>query len=205
MADNLNGDGYFESEYDAFDLLIEEIESRKDSIKTHLKKSVDEDDVSKARHHVNALESVNSLVLRIKELKKDWQDLQKSGVDASEYLDDALADSPAKTRKTKMGFLVRFPDGEGSATVISEKTAADTSVAAIGRIGVERVKSLNIHLMNAPLIDVRRHPNAAYTQQLLQKYWITTHCSTDYKIGILTDVAKKLKINMEIEKTISKR
>lgn len=89
---------------------------------------------------------------------------------------------------------VIFPDG----IVIQNNKVAETFVQSIKKMGVDKVKSLNIQINNIPLIDNKK--DRFYQQhEVSGPLYIITHTSTKHKIALLEDISEKLNSNIKIE------
>ncbi len=88
---------------------------------------------------------------------------------------------------------VQFPDG----TEYSYHNVTDTFVQTIQKIGLERVRNLNIETSSVTLISTSKHPK--YSQRHLGKYYLMVDLSTRNKFNILQKINKMLNLGLKIE------
>lgn len=89
--------------------------------------------------------------------------------------------------------LVTMPSGEIISNTFSSKTFAEV----IEKLGVERVKSLELWQSGIPLISTEKH--SVYNQQKSGVYYIMTNTSTEEKKKLLDEIALKLKISEKLK------
>lgn len=107
---------------------------------------------------------------------------------------------PQKAIKTdiaeKTVLRVTFADG----TVIAERTAKDTFIKTIQRIGVTRVRHLGLTFCKVPIISNTRDPKYGKAQYDVGNGWlILTHSSTKDKKKKLDTISKSLNLNIKVE------
>lgn len=85
----------------------------------------------------------------------------------------------------------------GNKIIYNEFSAAETFVEAIKEAGITKVKELNLIVNNFELISNQRHPE--YRQIEANGYYVMTNTSNDYKVRILNEIAKLLRIDMRTE------
>jgi len=126
-----------------------------------------------------------------------------------EYINAKLLepDAPAKHRNggkkrnvgevgPRTGLKVTFPDG----TIIQENYAKYTLVETIKKIGVMKVRGLELKLSGVLLVSNRVDDNYGNSQELVDGGWyITTHSSTKAKASILQKISKMLGLKLKIE------
>lgn len=105
------------------------------------------------------------------------------------------------TRGNATKLIVKFPDG----LIISEKTAADTLVKVVKRIGVEKVRRVvekeNLVFCRVPVISNRRDSKYGHTQKDLGGGWLLiTHSNNLMKKSFLDKVSHEL--NLELKVTV---
>ena len=101
-----------------------------------------------------------------------------------------------KQDKKKLTFKrlrVTLSDGE----VIEHKNGLDTFFDVIERLGIERVKDLNLIRNTIPLISTSKHPEREQRQR--GQYYIVSRITAKVKKKILDQIAKKLEIDLEVE------
>lgn len=103
------------------------------------------------------------------------------------------------TRAPAKGLMVYFPDG----TLFSEKSASETLVKVVKKIGVEKVRAVveqnDIKLSKVPLISNRRNSKYGSRQQDLGNGWLLiTHCNTLTKIKIIKKLSSLLHLGLKV-------
>ena len=97
----------------------------------------------------------------------------------------------------KAKIKVTFPDG----TSICLNKVADTMVEVIKKIGVEKVKSLNMQMYGYSLISDRKYGQEKYNwSEINSNCYVLTHSNTDKKISQLNEMNESLKMGLRIEK-----
>ena len=79
---------------------------------------------------------------------------------------------------------------------ICHSRASETFAEVIEKIGLERVKNLDLTLNGIPLIATYKHPT--YSQTKSGTYYIATHCSTTTKIERLNEIKHRLILSIEV-------
>ena len=100
---------------------------------------------------------------------------------------------PTKVRKPTQRLRVTMPDGK----VIDRKHARDTFVEVIEKVGIDRVKRLNIIINSIPLISTSKDPERQ--QRKLGEYYIYVGKSTRHKEQLLNKIASNLRIDLQVE------
>lgn len=95
-------------------------------------------------------------------------------------------------KSPKTGLSVVFPDG----TRICEPVAADSLVATIEKIGVEKVRELALEMAGVPI--VARSQTSQWQRQLGQ-YWIMVHSSTEQKQKLLARISDALRLRLKVD------
>ena len=113
-------------------------------------------------------------------------------------VDDAEVEATARqilsnSKSEKTALLVRFPTGD----VIAEKKAADTLVAVIRRIGMEKVERLGL-LVNGENI-VSRTPSKKYNETSAPPFFIKTHSNTSQKKRNIEQISDALGLNITVD------
>lgn len=88
---------------------------------------------------------------------------------------------------------VIFPDG----TKFQNDNVTDTFVATLEKIGIAKIKNLNIVIHNVPLIANYKHP--IYSQRKIGNQYIMVNLSTKNKYKYLVEINKRLNLNLKIE------
>ncbi len=132
------------------------------------------------------IESLNSLLQRTKEVNENVKRHLKS---------EPPVEPPRSripTRRHAGDLTVIMEDGQE----ICHSRVSETFVKVIEKIGVEKVKTLDIIINAIPLIDTYQHP--IYSQTKSSNYYITTHSSTNTKIERLNEIKRRLNLNFKI-------
>ena len=103
------------------------------------------------------------------------------------------------TRSPATNFAILFPDG----TLIEEKTAVDTMIAAIQRIGVEKVRRVveeyNLVIAKVPVISKIRDSKYGNAQHDLGNGWLViTHCANMQKKKFFDTVSDILHLGLKV-------
>ena len=96
--------------------------------------------------------------------------------------------------------VVELPD---DGTLIRCRTAVDTFVEVIKRIGIERVKDLEMEVGNKPLISTEAFPNPP-AQREVDGYYITMGMAPETLASKLDDIADRLNITLYAELFVKK-
>ena len=88
---------------------------------------------------------------------------------------------------------ITFADG----TVFEEHSGAASFVKAIEKIGIEKVRALQIVSNTVPLISTTEHPK--YTQAKVGNYYIMTNTDTKGKKATLEQIANALGITLDVQ------
>ncbi|RKU33574.1 hypothetical protein C6499_01205 [Candidatus Poribacteria bacterium] len=98
-----------------------------------------------------------------------------------------------------------IPDNPISVTLggtwISENTGIDTFIKVIKKIGIEKVKELNLPVNGIPLIADCDYPDKAQRKVETEEgttYWIVSGTDTERKKKILDDIADRLERDMTV-------
>ena len=89
--------------------------------------------------------------------------------------------------------IVTMPDGE----MIQHDAIGKTFVSVIEKLGIERVKSLNIGHRGCPIISTSKHPE--FRQIRSGSYYVLTHQLTPRKKRDLEKIAYGLGIELKVE------
>ena len=103
-------------------------------------------------------------------------------------------DAPKRrSKKPATRLSVTMPDG----TTIEEKRASNTFGEVIGRLGVQRVKDLNIEVNGRDLISTSEAPSQQ--QYELKGHYIITSTATQTKKSLLEEIASGLDVSLKVE------
>ena len=91
------------------------------------------------------------------------------------------------------GLLVTMPNEER----INHKVAATTFTEVIEKLGIERVRSLELQVNRIPLISTSEHPT--YDQRKSGQYYIMTNTDTKTKKRLLEKIATELRESLKVE------
>lgn len=102
-------------------------------------------------------------------------------------------------KRPAIDMSVIFPDG----TVISEKTAAETLVAVVRKIGVARVRKVveeyNLKCCKVPIISNRRDAKYGSSQKDLGDGWLLMTCSNNpSKKAFIDKVSEALNLGIKV-------
>ncbi len=96
-------------------------------------------------------------------------------------------------KSPKTGLIVKFPNGK----VINHKFAYETFINTIEMIGIEKVKKMDLKILNHDLIS---KDESIYAQHKTKEgYLIITHSSTKSKKDVLDKISKEYNLGLEIE------
>lgn len=98
-----------------------------------------------------------------------------------------------KKKFTVKRLRVTMEDGE----VIERKIGLTTFIEVIEKLGIERVKDLNLIRNTIPLISNSKHPDVEQRQR--GQYYVVSHITTEDKKRILDQIARKLEIDLKVE------
>jgi hypothetical protein len=107
--------------------------------------------------------------------------------------------SVKRTRKpsVRKKIEVIFPDN----TVICHSMVVNTMVEVIQKIGIERVRSLDIQMSGFPLLSPQKHKQNTYQwAEIKSGLYICTTTSTDTKLGQLNEINDTLSLGLKIQK-----
>ncbi len=139
---------------------------------------------------------LQNFLLKVQALEAEW--VGSFAEAAALEIDGPEVEATARrilsnSKSAKTGLLIRFPTGE----VISEKTGADTLVAVIKMVGMERVEKLGI-LVNGENI-VSRTPSTLYNETRAAPFYIKTHSSTSEKKRRIDQISEALGLGLTVE------
>ena len=99
--------------------------------------------------------------------------------------------TPPRAAATKL--KITFADG----TILDDRKASVAFAKAIEKIGIERVRALQIVSNTVPLISTTKHE--FYGQNQVGNYYVMTNTSTESKKNILDQVANALGITLDVQ------
>ena len=179
----------------AFELMLDEIQMVINQLNDEGAGFFKNGDYSKAQQLGAVGTELNSFRQKLEKLQSEWN----RGFDAStrSRINTNRIESripfKKKGRITKLAII--FPDG----TKINENSAAQTFVNAIAKLGVERVKSLNLFINRVPLVSSFKDKRYSTSQFPCGSYFIITHSSTKQKKILIDSISKKLKEDIKTE------
>jgi len=101
---------------------------------------------------------------------------------------------PAGKKGPRKSLTVTFRDG----TSIREDIVANTFIRSLQYIGLERLSGLRQFIAHGhPLVSTQQNPNA-YSQKLVDGFYIETHSGTQEKARLLRAIAKELGVDMKV-------
>lgn len=104
-------------------------------------------------------------------------------------------------RKKKFILRVLFPDG----SVICQQKVSETLAEVVRRIGVDRVRNLNLQVLGHDLISDELHPNARYRSGQLpvgENLYVMTYCDSEAKLRIIKEMSAQLNLGLKVEKVM---
>ena len=92
---------------------------------------------------------------------------------------------------------VRFKDG----SAVEENKATETFIAAIRKIGVEKVHALGIESMKHPLVTEERvmEKDAKFMQSPVDGYWVTHGQNVKGLCDILRKISSRLGLDLKVD------
>ena len=122
--------------------------------------------------------------------------LQETEPQAVEPEEDELRRPKLGINQTAAGhpiapITVKMPDG----TLIRRRYGSNTFVEVIKKIGIKQVRDLRIECRNVPLIGTTDYSKIRQAESGI--YYIVTGITTDEKIEILLEIARRLGIDMD--------
>jgi predicted type IV restriction endonuclease len=108
-------------------------------------------------------------------------------------IDETPNPFPTNPRAAATKLKITFADG----TVLEDHKASVAFAKAIEKIGIERVKTLQLICSTVPLISTTEH--LRYTQAKVGNYYIMTYTSTESKKNTLDQVANALGITLDVQ------
>ena len=139
----------------------------------------EEDDWEEAVSEETELEESDSQEAEVVESEKDEPPAPKLGINRT------AGGQPIAP------ITVKMPDG----TLIRRRHGSVTFVEVIEKVGIGRVRDLNIMCRNIPLVGTMDH--IGIRQEKSGIYYIVTDSTTAQKIEILWEIANRLGIDME--------
>ena len=124
-------------------------------------------------------------------------------IDAKEILPDPEVEhkeigktGPKVVKQPVTRLKITFADG----TVIQERNAAETFVAFVRKVGVERVRSLGLKQCKIPLVSNTIDKKYGDTQKPLGNGWyLMTNTSTQSKLKDIESIAKAFDIKVKVD------
>lgn len=179
----------------AFELMLDEIQAVIQQLNDEGAAFFKNGEYSKAQKLSLVGDALGQFRVKLEQLKAEWN----RGFDAAtrrRVRSDQIGTrvfSHQKRRKTILA--ITFPDG----TRICESVAARSFVMAIEKVGVERVKQLDMNVCGVPLIATQRIDRYGKSQWPCGKFYVMTHSSTESKKEALQRIAKELSLQLRVE------
>lgn len=179
----------------AFDLILEEINAVVNEVHSQGATFLNQGQYKEAENVISSAKELSKFRGKLESLKQEWL----IGLDATTRAKVKV--EPTKVAHTieahlkspRTALKVTFPDG----TVFFKKTAADTFIASLQKIGLKRVFELGLQCNNYPLVSKIKAPE--YNQTETDGYWVMTHSSTEGKRKQLYDIATGLKFELTVD------
>lgn len=177
----------------AFELISDEIEAVADEIAELGSKAFKDKRYAEAQGLAETGENLKSFREKVDKLLDEWE----NGFDQVTRTKTKITKIPVAPRKTgtkskKTRLRVKFKDG----VELEENLAADTFIAALQKIGFEKVEPLGISVRGIPLIGPGR--SSQYQQRRVDGKYVITHSSTGEKAETLKDISKKLSLGISV-------
>jgi hypothetical protein len=139
---------------------------------------------------------LQNFLSKVQALEAEW--IGSFAEAAAAETDDPEIEATARrilsnSKAAKTALLVRFPTGD----VIAEPKAADTLVAVLRRVGMERVEQLGI-LVNGENI-VSRTRSKKYNEASAPPFFVKTHSSTSQKKRNIEQISDALGLGLTVE------
>jgi hypothetical protein len=178
----------------AFELMKLELEAAVEDLNTQgaeLFRSSQYEEAKKLTDHGSAL---HHFCDRVAELATEWNKSfsNVSDEEPTEQEQQAARTILSASKSSRTRLLVTFSDG----TSIAEKTAAQTLVRVLERVGFERVAVLSIYVNNENIVS--ETPSKKYQDTKVSKYFVKTHSNTDQKKRNLEQISDALDLNLEV-------
>jgi hypothetical protein len=163
-----------------------------------------------AKEAIAYAEALDAFVKKVKALEEEWKALEAKIDEATpEVKEIVLPPKPHKPHKTgytrkvtKVGprttFTVKFSDG----TVISSTQARLVLAQTIEKLGAPKVAALGLQCGGEPLITNDKTLLVKQPSQVVEikgGWFVKTHSSTQAKMKQVEQIAKALKIKLEME------
>lgn len=177
----------------AFELISDEIEAVADEIAKLGSKAFKHKRYDEAQGLAETGENLKLFKDKVDKLLDEWE----NGFDKVTRTRTKITKIPVAPRKTgtkskKTRLRVKFKDG----VELKEHLAADTFIAALQKIGFERIEPLGISVRGIPLIGLGRR--SQYQQRRVDGKYVITHSSTGEKAKTLKDISKKLSLGINV-------
>jgi len=180
----------------AFDLILEEINAVVSEVHSQGASFLNQGQYKEAENVISSAKELSKFRGKLESLKQEWL----IGLDATTRAKVKVEPTKvaytieAHSKSPKTALKVKFPDG----TVFFEKTAVNTFIATLQKIGLQRVSALGLQCNNYPLVSKIKAP-AEYNQTVTDGYWVMTHSSTEGKRKQLYDIATGLKVDLKVD------
>ncbi len=191
------------------------LDAARTALRDHIKDLIDwrssmtlrgnETAANKALSHFNELREVSD---QLDSLVRTWNELiikQQGPITPTPVKAPEVPPEPKPatkraphTKEPASRLIIKLPNGE----IISEDDAADTLVAFINMVGVERVLPLKIVVNKQPFVarsPMPKYGKSATSWKQVGAYYIETLSSTDRKRRIIADIASALGISISAE------
>lgn len=179
----------------AFELMRIEIEAEVENLNSDGAEKFRESQYDLAETLIKKGKALKSFSEKVRQLEEEWS--ASFAAQTSTPDEPKLAITKRKilsgTKASKTGLLVRFSCG----AVISEKTAADTLVKFIQKVGAQKVADLKILVNNENIVSTTASPNG-YGEKFVSPHYIKTHSNTAQKRRNIEDISRALGISCEV-------
>lgn len=103
--------------------------------------------------------------------------------------------------KKKYILNVIFPDGSS----VCQQKVSETLAEVVRRVGVDKVRSLNLQVVGHDFISADLHQRDKYRSAQLkvaEDLYVMTYCSTDVKLRIIKEISSRLQLGLKVEKVM---
>lgn len=179
----------------AFDLILEEIGAVVAEVHSQGATFLSQGQYREAESIISSAKELSKFRGKLESLKQEWL----IGLDATTRAKVKVEpttvaytiESHSKSPKTAL--KVKFPDG----TVLFKDSAANTFIATLQKLGLQRVSALGHQCYKYPLVSKEKAPK--YNSAAVDGYWVMTHSSTEDKRKQLVDIATGLKVGLTVD------
>lgn len=179
----------------AFELMRMELDAEVENLNTEGARCFRDSMYADAEELVRKGKALQTFLDKVRGLETEWANSFAGTVDVAR--DDHIEATARKilsgSKASKTALLVRFPSGE----VFAQSKAADTLVAVIQHIGMERVEELGIQVNGENIVS--RAPSKKYYEARVPPFYIKTHSNTAQKKRNIEQISESLNLGLQVE------